>query len=167
MSRSGEDAVAQPQNLQELVDRRLWELGERGKPLSTRMAAQRSHGKVSYETLRLLQSGKHSGSVNRDTAEGIAEALDVPLNRVLRLAGQRIPQGPFVLPKKADTLTPSERATVLSVVDAILDAARQDRSSSDVRAVAGSARRPGGTRAGAGQAAATARQARAGQRRSP
>ncbi|WP_460447766.1 hypothetical protein, partial [Angustibacter aerolatus] len=118
-------------DLQELVERRLRALGGTGKPMSSRRAADRSGGRVSYETLRLLRNGQHSGAISQEVAEGLAEALEVPLPQVLRLAGRRIPLGPFVLPPRADTLTKSERAAVLAVVDAILDAAAADRSHAD------------------------------------
>ncbi len=152
--------MAEVRDLQQLVERRLKELGGQRGPMSARQAAARSEGRVSYETLRLLLRGQHSGSIERETAEGVALALDVSVETVLRLVGQRIPLGPFVLPKRADTLTPPERAAVLSVVDAILGAASQDRTSADVRAVAGSAEPPGGSRGGARRAGETARRAR-------
>lgn len=151
-------------NLQELVDRRLTELGSGRGPMSTRQAAARSGGKVSYETLRLIKIGQHSGSISQEVAEGIAEALEVPVTDVLTLAGRRIPQGPFVLPRRAETLTKSERAVVLSVVDAILDAAAQERESEEgLRAVADGGRQAGGGKAGARKASQTARRVRRGQ----
>ena len=150
-------------NLQQLVDRRLRELGDHRGPMPTRRAAARSEGKVSYETLRLLKLGRHSGSISLEVAEGIALALDLPVTTVLEVAGQRIPQGPFVLPKRADTLTKSERAVVLSVIDAILDAAEQQRGDDEqLKAVAQSGGRAGGTATGARRATATARRVRKG-----
>ncbi|WP_460460953.1 hypothetical protein, partial [Angustibacter peucedani] len=97
-------------DLQQLVERRLRELGDRRGPMPTRRAAARSEGKVSYETLRLLKIGRHSGAITHEVAQGIALALDVPVRTVLQVAGQRIPLGPFVLPPRAETLTKSERA---------------------------------------------------------
>jgi hypothetical protein len=150
-------------DLQQLVDRRLRELGDHRGPMPTRRAAARSGGKVSYETLRLLKLGQHSGSISAEVAEGLALALDVPLSTVLQVAGQRIPLGPFLLPKRAETLTKSERAVVLSVVDAILSAADQDRSAAGaLRPVAKSGRRAGGSAPGSRQAGASARRARKG-----
>jgi hypothetical protein len=158
-------------NLQELVDRRLTELGSGRGPMSTRQAAARSDGKVSYETLRLIKIGQHSGSISQEVAEGIAQALEVPVADVLKLAGRRIPQGPFQLPRRAETLTKSERAVVLSVVDAILDAAAQEREPDDgsaagteqLRAVAERGRSAGGGKGGARKASQTARRVRRGQ----
>lgn len=154
-------------DLQQLVERRLKELGGPRGPMSSRSAAARSEGKVSYETLRLLRIGQHSGSISREVAEGLALALDLPLETVLGAAGQRIPLGPFVLPPRAETLTKSERAAVLSVVDAILDAADQiredDEEDAPLRAVAKGGRKAGGTRSGARIASATARRVRKGR----
>ncbi len=152
-------------DLQQLVERRLRELGDHRGPMPSRRAAARSQGKVSYETLRLLRIGQHSGAISQEVAEGLALALDVPVATVLQVAGQRIPQGPFVLPRRADTLTKSERAVVLGVVDAILDAAEKDRSQDaplSARAVAQAGRRPGGSTSGSRGASATARRVRKG-----
>lgn len=120
---------------------------------------------VSYETLRLLKLGRHSGAITHEVAEGLALALDLPVATVLQVAGQRIPLGPFELPARAETLTKAERAAVLAVVDAILQAAEQDRSDTELslRSVAQAGRRPGGTAAGARQAGRTARRVRSGQ----
>jgi len=160
--------VKDVRDLQQLVERRLKELGGPRGPMSSRHAASRSEGKVSYETLRLLRIGQHSGSISREVAEGLALCLDLPLETVLGAAGQRIPLGPFVLPPRAETLTKSERAAVLSVVDAILDAADQIREDdeeeeSPLRAVAKGGRRPGGTTSGRRLASATARRVRKGK----
>ncbi len=152
-------------DLQQLVEQRLKIMGGQRGPMSARQAAARSNGQISYETLRLLRLGKHSGSITRDTAEGLALALDIPLPEVMQLIGQRIPQGPFRLPKKADTLTPAERAVVLSVVDAILDAAKgRIEQPPALRAVAKSPRLPGGSTNGADSAAGAAHGIRPGVR---
>ncbi len=145
-------------DLQQLVEQRLRDLGGPTGPMSARRAAGRSSGLVSYETLRLLLRGQHSGSISRETAIGLAQALEVSLEQVLRLAGKRIPLGPFTLPERADTLIAAERAVVLSVVDAILDAARRDRSL--IRAVANTSEATGGTSAGAVTADSSAEKVR-------
>jgi hypothetical protein len=151
-------------DLQQLVESRLRELGDHRGPLSTRQAAARAGGKVSYETLRLIRTGRHSGSISQEVAEGLALALDVPLSRVLAVAGRRIPQGPFVLPKRAEALTKSERGVVLSVVDAILDAAAQRRGAGEaLRPVAAEGEEPGGSGTGSRSAAETARRVRRGE----
>jgi hypothetical protein len=137
-------------DLQQLVESRLREMGDHRGPLSTRQAAARAGGKVSYETLRLIRTGRHSGSISQDVAEGLALALDVPLTRVLAVAGRRIPQGPFVLPKRAEALTKSERNVVLSVVDAILDAAGQNRAPAEHASSAAAERAAQGAGQGAG-----------------
>ena len=69
-----------------------------------------------------------------------------------------------MLPKRAETLTKAERAAVLSVVDAILGAAGQDRTAVEsLRPVAKGGGRSGGTKSGSQQAGATARRVRKGQ----
>ncbi len=112
-------------NLQELMAERLGVLGDRRGPMSTRQAASRAGGKVSYETLRLLARGDHSGKLTDDTVDGLALALDVPRSRVLAAMGRQMGQSlpPFTLPDRAHQLTRSQRKAVLSVVDAILNAA--------------------------------------------
>src|SRR5215213_288767 len=158
------DTMSDVSDLQQLVETRLRELGDHRGPLSTRQAAARAGGKVSYETLRLIRTGRHSGSISQDVAEGLALALDVPLTKVLAVAGRRIPQGPFVLPKRAEALTKSERGVVLSVVDAILDAAAQRRAATEqLRSVAAEGELPGGSGEGARTAAETARRVRRGE----
>lgn len=76
---------------------------------------------VSYETVRRIRENGHS-KIGDDTADAIATMLDVPVGDVLEAAGQRRRLGKFDLPKRADRLTESERAAVLGVVDAILEA---------------------------------------------
>lgn len=116
-------------DLQQLVNDRLAELGDRRGPLSTRQAALRSDGKVSYETLRLLARGEHSGKISDETVAGLAFALDVPRSRVLAAMGRSItqPLPKFELPEKADQLTRAQRKVVLSVVDGLLSAYEQGR----------------------------------------
>lgn len=108
--------------LQHLVLDRLRDLGDRSGPLSTRLAARRSGGKVSYETLRKIARGEHSGDISDDVAQGIALALEVPLSQVHAAAGQRPALGRFELPRRADRLTAAERRTVIAVVDSLLNA---------------------------------------------
>lgn len=116
--------MADVRNLQQLVADRLSELGDRRGPLSARQAAARSNGKVSYETLRLLLRGEHSGKLTDDVVEGLSLALDVPRSRVLGAMGRQLeqPLPPFTLPARADLLTRPQRKAVLTVIDAILEA---------------------------------------------
>lgn len=118
--------MADVTDLQKLVTERLAELGDRRGPLSTRQAALRSDGLISYETLRLLAEGQHSGRLKDDTVAGLALALDVPRSKVLAAMGRSItqPLGRFELPERADYLTRPQRRAVLSVIDAILGAAQ-------------------------------------------
>jgi hypothetical protein len=152
-------------DLQQLVQDRLREMGDRRGPLSTRQAAARSGGKVSYETLRLIVSGRHSGNIGEEVAEGLALALDVPLSRIYTAAARRAPLGRFELPRRADRLNRSEREVILSVVDAILTAAGE-RAEPERRLAAVAhdpGKRAGGTREAAAKAQETARKVRRGE----
>lgn len=118
------------ETLQELLERRLRELGQRrgrGESLSLREAWQRipedEHGnrRPTYEVFRRIRQTGHS-SISDATADALATMLGVPVNQVLEAAGQRQRRGPFELPRRADRLSDGERQVVLDVVDAILTA---------------------------------------------
>lgn len=115
-------------DLRSLVERRLRELGDRTGPMSVRAAADRSRGQVSYETLRLIAVGQHSGKISPQVAEGLSLALDVPVSSIYQAAGRPRPQGRFDLPERADALNARERKAVLSVIDAILAAHEDERA---------------------------------------
>lgn len=106
----------QQESLAELIRRRLAEL-ER----SSRGAAELSHGLVSHFTLSRHAAGQTRKLTHR-TAQGIALAIDVPLDVVMTAAGLPMTPGPFELPARADLLTSKERAAVIAVLDALLDA---------------------------------------------
>lgn len=80
---------------------------------------------VSYETVRRIRELGHN-KIGDGTADALATMLDVPVDVVLQAAGQRVRLGKFDLPRRADRLTEAERAAVLGVVDAILEAASGD-----------------------------------------
>lgn len=134
-------------DLQQLVSDRLHELGDKRGPLSARQAAARANGKVSYETLRLIMRGDHSGKLTDEVVDGLALALDVPRSRVLAAMGRAMtqPLPPFTLPDRANRLTRPQRKVVLSVVDAILGAAEDvEEPPAPLRAVASGQRGPAG-----------------------
>jgi len=119
------------ETLQELLERRLGELGHRrgrGENISLREAwlrlPPRSGGgrAISYETARRIRENGHA-NISDDTADALAAMLDVSVDEVLQAAGRRRRLGRFELPRRADRLTDRERQAVLGVVDAILDAA--------------------------------------------
>lgn len=116
------------ETLQDLVQRRQRELGDKGAPLSTRQVWLRGGGEEtwSYETVRrIVEAGHHK--IGDRVADALALALDVPVSSVLKAAGQRPRQGRFELPRRADRLVESERKTVIAVIDAILEAGDQSR----------------------------------------
>lgn len=111
-------ALQQPvdETLQDLILRRLSE-----QEISARTAAERSHGLVAHFTLSRYARGE-SRKLNAKTAQGIALALDVPMDVVMRAAGLPMTPGPFELPARAHLLTSKERRAVVAVVDALLGA---------------------------------------------
>lgn len=134
------------ETLQNLMERRLKELGQRrgrGEQISLHEAYERLVEKVgpdadvpTYEVFRRIRQG-HARITDR-TADALATMLGVKVDEVLVAAGQRPRLEKFELPSRADRLTDGERKAVLSVVDAILDAADQDRGGSVVRLAKGS-----------------------------
>lgn len=108
--------------LQDLVLRRLAELGVPGAPMSVRAAAERARGLVSYEVLRQIARGEHSGNITDRTAEGIALALDVPVSVVYQAANVPRPLTRWQLPAKFDRLDPGQRRLVEDVAGALLAA---------------------------------------------
>jgi hypothetical protein len=130
--------VTDVRDLQQLVEARLADLGDRRGPLSARAAAARSEGKVSYETLRLIARGEHSGKLSDDTVAGLALALDVPRSQVLAAMGRTMsgPMRPFEAPDRWQRLTHRQRQLVVSVGDALLAAyeqGREDEAEANVR----------------------------------
>lgn len=108
--------------LQQLVLRRLADLGEPGRPLSIRAAAERARGLTSHHTLTAIAKGEHSGRISDRTAEGIAAALDVPVAHVYDAAGVPRPFGRWQWPEKFDRVRPEDRAVVEGLAAALLKA---------------------------------------------
>jgi hypothetical protein len=125
------DPLPPQETLQDLVLRRLAELGTPEGPLSLRDAADKSRGKISYETLRLIARGRHQGAINDRTAEGLAEAVDVPLALVYRTAGVPRPGARWEWPSRFDRLPGAQRKLVEDVAAGMLemyDKGRRDAS---------------------------------------
>lgn len=108
--------------LQQLVLTRLAELGEPGRPMSARRAADRSRGLVSFHTLYAIGRGEHSGRITDQTAEGLAAALDVPVDRVYEAAGIPRPYGRWHWPERFDRVPPEHRPLFEALVVAYLEA---------------------------------------------
>lgn len=117
--------------LQDLVLKRLDALGGTDGPMSLRDAAARSQGLVSYETIRSVLRGTHSGRINDRTAEGLSRALDVPLARVYEAAQVPQPASRWVWPGRFDRLDPSQRRIVEEVAGALLEAYEKGRRSAE------------------------------------
>lgn len=105
------------ETLSQLIERRLVEL-ER----SARTGAAMSHGLISHPYLSRLRRGLVPKVVEPKLAQGIALAIDVPVDQVMAAAGQPMTPGEFKLPARAQRLTGKERDAVLAVIDALLAA---------------------------------------------
>lgn len=108
--------------LQQLVLTRLAELGEPGRPMSGRAAAEKARGLVSFHTIIAIANGEHTGRITDRTAEGLAAALDVPVTRVYEAAGVPRPFGRWHWPEKFDRIRPEDRAIVEDLTSALLQA---------------------------------------------
>jgi hypothetical protein len=120
-------AGADRETLQDLVLTRLQQLGDRTGPMPAREAARRSGDRVSYETIRKIARGAHSGRIGDEVAEGLARALDVPVARVYAAAEMQDPGAPWHWPARFNRLAPSERQLVEDVAAALLGAYARGR----------------------------------------
>lgn len=119
------------ETLQELLNRRLREMGGNHEPRTLRSAHQALPAGgdwVTYEVVRRVSKG-HARITDR-AARTLATMLAVGEDEIRQAAGQRSKLGPFELPPRAERLNESERGVVLSVVDAILSAAEGDARAS-------------------------------------
>ena len=107
--------------LQDLVLRRLAELGTPGSPMSVRQAAMRARGGLNYETLRTIARGEHSGRISDRTAEALSLALDVPAQDVYNAARIPRPQTRWLWPERFDRLDAAQRRLVEDVAGALLE----------------------------------------------
>lgn len=108
--------------LQDLMLRRLAELGTPGSPMSIRQATERARGLVSYEILRKIMRGEHSGRITDSTAEGLARALDVPVQTVYDAARVPRPTSRWQWPARFDRLDQAQRRIVEQVASGFLEA---------------------------------------------
>lgn len=115
------------QSLQDLVLTRMAELGDRSGPISAREVARRSNNLISYETLRAIARGLHSGRISDRTAEGLSIALQVPAARVYEAAGINQPVGRWQWPARFDRLDTAQRRLVEDVAGALLEAHEKGR----------------------------------------
>jgi hypothetical protein len=109
--------------LQQLIRKAAHEAG------GYRTLARRSRGAVSHSTLNNLATGRHSGRLKPIQLSGVAAAIGRPAPEVARLLGLAYadPGRPFVLPERANALTPQQRRAVLTIIDVILTAGEASR----------------------------------------
>lgn len=118
--------MSRPVNeLQNLVLRRLDALGEGGRPLPFREAADRSRGLVSTGTLHSIATGKHTNRISDKTAQGLAAALDVPLDDIYTAAKLPRPSNRWVLPPRFDRLSEPRRRMVEDFAAQLLELEEQ------------------------------------------
>lgn len=115
--------------LQALMLTRLAELGTPGNPLSIHEATRRADGLASYETMRKIADGRHSGRITDRTAQALERALQVPVQRVYDAAGQPRPLGRWQPPAKFDRLDLEQRRLVEEFARALLEAYDKGRRS--------------------------------------
>lgn len=120
-----DNTTSRGETLQQLVVGRLTELN-----ISALQASKRAEGLCSYETLRAIARGEHKGRVYDRTAEGIARALQVPLDRVYKAAGIPTPGTAWDWPARFDRLNPQQRRLVEEVAAGLLEAYETGRRDS-------------------------------------
>lgn len=114
--------MSRPVNeLRDLVLRRLDALGEGGRPLSFREAAERSRGLLTRSTIHSIATGKHSNRIDDKTAQGLAAFLDIPLDDVYVVAKLPRPGSRWILPTRFDRLSEPRRRLVEEVAANLLD----------------------------------------------
>lgn len=135
--------------------------GQHGKPMSHREAARRAGDEEMRETFRKIGVGQHAGNIEEETVEALVR-LGLNERAVRRAAGLQMDHslGRFDLPARANRLSMGQRQVVLSVVDAILNAASTATATPHrpLRAVADKQRGP--TTAAASEASEKAAKAR-------
>lgn len=97
--------MSETKSLQRLVQDRADELGI----TSTRELTRRAKGTVSYETVRRILTGKHSGRLTDEIAEGLAAALSLPVARIREVAELAPTLGPWYWPPRFEVLDAEER----------------------------------------------------------
>jgi hypothetical protein len=123
--RCGGTAVVSEQGVNELSDlilTRMAELGTPGKPLTLREVSRRTRGRVSYEVVRKISRGEHSGRLQDTTIEGLAAALEVPAQTIYSIARVPRPLTRWQWPARYDRLDAAQRQIVEDVAAAMLDA---------------------------------------------
>lgn len=91
--------------------------------LSTRKISELAAKKgfeISNATVSRYLSGKHPEPPSLDVLKALGAVLGVPINKLEALSGMPASAAPFELPAKAATLTDSERAAILHLIDVMV-----------------------------------------------
>jgi transcriptional regulator with XRE-family HTH domain len=127
------------ESLQALVLRRAKEIGGREGELSNRALARRNGADLSHTLISQIINGEYANRApDQRVLDGLAKALEVPLETVESAAGAPPSYGPFKLPDDAARLTPAQRKAVRHVVQVMIDsneagsAALQETSPAEV-----------------------------------
>lgn len=91
--------------------------------LSTRKISELAAKKgfeISNATVSRYLSGKHPEPPSLDVLKALGAVLGVPINKLEALSGMPASSAPFELPAKAATLTDSERAAILHLIDVMV-----------------------------------------------
>lgn len=84
-------------------------------------ATQLGHA-IHHATVARYMRGEHPNPPKIEALEAIAIGLGVPLSLLEEAAARPFTGEPFKLPRRADALTESERAVIISMIDALIDA---------------------------------------------
>ncbi len=99
--------------------------------LSTRKISELAAKKgfeISNATVSRYLSGKHPEPPSLDVLKALGAVLGVPVNKLEALSGMPASSAPFELPAKAATLTDSERAAILHLIDVMVEAKKPAKS---------------------------------------
>lgn len=83
--------------------------------VSYRETAHRSNGRLSYETVRNIALGKHTGLLRENAIEGLHVALRIPRRVIVEAMGE-----PWPWPDRFRQLGPDDRARVEALADELL-----------------------------------------------
>lgn len=112
---------------------RLRELGTPEGPLSLRQAAERAKGLASYESLRMIGRGEHSGRISDRTAEALSLALEVSIGEIYAAANVQPPLSRWEMPPNLHRLDLEDRRLVEDMARGLLRAREKSQAATEQR----------------------------------